>query len=155
MSTDLTPVQLATAVSRLPGFTRWTGMRLRAAEVGVVEFEMTRRPDLLQFNGYFHGAVIAGLADHAAGGAVTTALPAGRIGVTIDMHLSFLAPADGDQLVARANARRIGTTVSVATVEVLTTTSAGGEQTVALATVALRSVPAPDLRPGESELGPA
>ena len=97
-------------------------------EPGRVHLEVRKRPDLLQFNGFFHGGVISGLADHAAGGAVTTALPAGRIAITINLHVNFLAPADGrDALVAKATAIQVGKSVSVASVE-MTTETAGQER---------------------------
>ena len=63
---------------------------------------LRRRPQLVQLNGFFHGGVIAGLADHAAGGGVTTLVPEARIGVTVDPHVNFLAPANGEEIVAKA-----------------------------------------------------
>ena len=53
-----------------------------------------RRDDLLQFFGHFHGGVITALADQAAGIAITSRLP-GRIGVTVEIKINFLAPAAG------------------------------------------------------------
>jgi uncharacterized protein (TIGR00369 family) len=102
---------------------------------------VARRPDLVQFNGFFHGGVIAGLADHAAGGAVTTMLPADRIAVTVGFDVSFLAPADGDEIVAKAQAVRVGGTIAVATVDVCATRE-DGERQCALCVVTLRSVDA-------------
>jgi uncharacterized protein (TIGR00369 family) len=98
-----------------------------------------RRPDLLQFGGHFHGGVIAALADHAAGGAVTTALPAGRIAVTIDLHVNFLAPAGGAVLSAKARVVQIGSTVGVVQVD-LSTTGEGGDRICAVALATLRVV---------------
>jgi uncharacterized protein (TIGR00369 family) len=103
---------------------------------------LDRRPDLLQFSGFFHGGVIAGLADHAAGGAVTTALPTGRIAVTVDLHINFLCPADGPSIVAKAKAMQVGKTVSVANVEVTTQVN-GEERLCAFCTVTLRTVDMP------------
>ena len=137
--------QLVEAVTSRPGYTRSTGMRVVEVEPGRVHLALDRRPDLLQFNGFFHGGVISGLADHAAGGAVTTALPPGRIGVTIDLHINFLAPADGASIVAKAKAIQVGGTVCVATVEVVTLTGAE-ERACAFATVTLRSVEMPQQR---------
>src|SRR5262249_8278555 len=105
---------LAEAVTARTGFTRAIGTRVIGVGEGEVQLAVDRRPDLLQFNGHFHGGVIAALADHAAGGAVTTALPAGRIAVTIDLHVNYLAPALGETLIAKAKALRVGSTLSVA-----------------------------------------
>jgi acyl-coenzyme A thioesterase PaaI-like protein len=43
---------------------------------------LARRADLLQFFGHFHGGIVTALADQAAGFAVTSTLPKGRIGVS-------------------------------------------------------------------------
>lgn len=47
--------------------------------VGHVQMSLVKKPGLLQFNGFFHGGVVSGLADHAAGAAATTSLPAGTL----------------------------------------------------------------------------
>lgn len=134
--------QLVGAVTARPGYTSAIGTTVVHAEPGIVHMRVARKPELLQFNGFFHGGVVSGLADHAAGGAVSTALPAGKIAVTIDLHVNFLAPADGEALLARAKALQVGTTVSVANVEVLTL-GEGGERLCAFATVTLRAVDMP------------
>lgn len=67
------------------------------AEPGEVHMELEHRQDLLQFSGFFHGGVISGLADHAAGGAVTTALSPGKIAVTIDLHVIFSPLQEGSE----------------------------------------------------------
>ncbi len=115
--------------------------RIVSVEPGHVVMAIDRREDLLQFSGHFHGGVIAALADHAAGGAVTTALPAGRIAVTIDLHVNYLAPAKGKVLTANARAIQVGTTVCVAQVD-LSTTVEGAELPCAVALVTLRVVEA-------------
>lgn len=141
----MSPKQLVEMVTSRPGYTSSVGTRVLFAEAGCVHLVLDRRPDLLQFNGFFHGGVISGLADHAAGGAVTTALPPGRTAVTIDMHVNFLSPADGASVVAKAKAIQIGSTVCVATVEVVTEVG-GDERTCAVATVTLRVVDMPAKR---------
>ncbi len=134
--------RLVETVTALPGFTADIGTRVLAVEPGYVELALDRRPGLLQANGFFHGGVVAGLADHAAGGVVTTALPPDRIAVTVNLQVSYLSPANGQSLVARARSVRMGGTIGVAQVEVVTV-SEGREDTCALATVTLRSVEMP------------
>jgi uncharacterized protein (TIGR00369 family) len=126
-------------ITARPGHMSAMGTRVVAVEPGHVHLAIDRRPDLLQFSGHFHGGVIAALADHAAGGAVTTALPAGRIAVTIDLHVNFLAPASGAVLNAKARAVQAGSTIGVAQVD-LTTSVDGTEQTCAMALATLRLV---------------
>ncbi len=134
--------KLVEAVTSAPGYTRNVGTRVLAAEAGYVELALDRRPDLLQVNDFFHGGVIAGLADHAAGGAVTTAMPKDRFAVTVCLQVNFLAPANGETLIARAKAIQAGSTIGVAQVNVVSL--AGGVETpCAVATVTLRAVDMP------------
>jgi uncharacterized protein (TIGR00369 family) len=93
--------ELVERVTYAPGYTSAVGTRVESAEAGYVVMSLVRTDDLLQANGFFHGGVIAGLADHAAGGAVTTAMPPGRFAVTVNLQVSFLAPAKGSSLTAR------------------------------------------------------
>ncbi|MEQ8346528.1 MAG: PaaI family thioesterase [Sneathiellaceae bacterium] len=138
---------LVEQVTGAPGFTSGIGTRVLAARAGQVELALDRRPDLLQANGFFHGGVIAGLADHAAGGAVTTALAPGRFAVTVSLQVTYLAPATGETLIARARAIQAGRTIGTAQVE-LSTLAGGVETPCAIATVSLRAVDMPARRAG-------
>ena len=142
MSEPMTAAQLVVMVTSRPGYTSSVGTRVLFAEPGCVHLALDKRPDLLQFSGFFHGGVIAGLADHAAGGAVTTALPTGHIAVTVDLHINFLSPADGQSIIAKAKAIQVGKTVSVANVEVMNQGD-GEERLCAFCTVTLRTVDMP------------
>ena len=138
MSTDT--ADLARRVLALAGgATGAAGITVVLAEPGRVHLGIDRRDDLLQFKGYFHGGVISGLADLAAGGAVTSLLPPGRGVVTISLHVNFLAPAKGERLVAKGSVVKIGSTVGVASVE-LVAVDAGQEHLCATATVTFRVV---------------
>jgi uncharacterized protein (TIGR00369 family) len=134
--------RLVEAVTSAPGYTSSMGTRVVMAEAGRVELALDRRPELLQINGFFHGGVIAGLADHAAGGAVTTAMPKDRFAVTVCLQVNFLAPANGETLIARAKAIQVGSTIGVAQVDVVSL-AAGIETPCAIATVTLRGVAMP------------
>jgi uncharacterized protein (TIGR00369 family) len=134
--------RLVGAVTGRPGYTSAVGTRVLAAAPGRVEMTLERRPDLLQANGFFHGGIITGLADHAAGAAVTTALPEGRFAVTISLQVNFLAPANGETLIARARALQAGRSFGVAQVDV-SSTAEGAEHVCAVATVTLRVVDLP------------
>ena len=142
MNTDNTALDLVRQVTALTGYTKAAGTHVLFAQAGEVHREMKRRPDLLQFNGFFHGGVISGLADHAAGGTVTTALPSGKIAVTGDLHVKFLTPASGEAIVAKAKALQMGATVCVANVEVFSVTDAE-TRLCAFAVVAPRVVDMP------------
>lgn len=140
MSTDETATLLAARVLALAGgATGAAGIEVVLAEPGRVHLSVARRDDLLQFKGYFHGGVISGLADLAAGGAVTTTLPPGRAVVSISLHVNFLAPAKGERLVAKGSVVKVGGTVGVASVDVVTI-EGDREQLCATATVTFRVV---------------
>jgi uncharacterized protein (TIGR00369 family) len=141
----MNPIELVRHFTALAGFTRSAGVEVRSAEPGRVELELARKPELLQFNGYFHGGVISGLADHAAGAAATTALPSGKIAVMVDLHVNFLAPANGAMIVAKARTLQVGSTICVASVSVETDT-AKGVQVCAVASAVLRVVDVPPSR---------
>lgn len=109
--------QLAETVNSR-GFTAAAGFRIVAVQPGSAELSLQRRPDLLQFFGHFHGGVITALADQAAGIAITSSLPSGKIGVTVEIKVNFLSAADGDEVIARAKALKLSGSIGVATVEV-------------------------------------
>src|ERR1700710_1646418 len=114
-----------------------------SVQPGFAELSLPRRPDLLQFFGHFHGGVITALADQAAGIAVTSGLPKGRIGVTVEIKVNFLAPADGSELVARAKTLKMSGSIGVATVEVFTCDETS-ERLCAFCTATMRALDLPD-----------
>ena len=117
MSTEFNPPSLAETLNAR-GFTGAAGFRIIKVEPGYAEVAVTRRDDLMQFFGHFHGGVISSLADHAAGIAVTSGLPMGRIGVTVELKVNFLSPADRNVHVARAKTLQMSGSIGVATVEI-------------------------------------
>ena len=68
----MTPEQLVRKVTAITGYTHAAGVEVVTAEPGNVTLSLAKKPELLQFNGFFHGGVVSGLADHAAGAAATT-----------------------------------------------------------------------------------
>jgi uncharacterized protein (TIGR00369 family) len=141
LSATLNPPSLAEAVNA-KGFSHAAGFRIVAVEPGSAEVALARRPDLVQFFGHFHGGVITALADQAAGIAVTSSLPKGRIGVTVEIKVNFLSPADGSELIARARMLKMSGSIGVATVEVFSKNDAG-ETLCAFATATMRALDLP------------
>jgi uncharacterized protein (TIGR00369 family) len=141
LTVDLNPPDLAEAVNA-KGFSHAAGFRIVAVAPGSAEVSLPRRPDLVQFFGHFHGGVITALADQAAGIAVTSSLPAGRIGVTVEIKVNFLGPADGSELVARAKILKMTGSLGVATVEVFTRDQAS-ERLCAFCTATMRALDLP------------
>jgi len=137
----LNPPSLAEAVNA-KGFSHAAGFRIIDVEPGRAEVALTRRDDLVQFFGHFHGGVITALADQAAGIAVTSSLPAGRIGVTVEIKVNFLSPADGSEIIARARTLKVSGSIGVATVEVFSKKD-GAETLCAFCTATMRALDLP------------
>ena len=140
-SEGLNPPGLAEAITA-KGFTGAAGVRVVEVKPGYAELALARRDDLVQFFGHFHGGVITALADQAAGIAVTSGLPKGRIGVTVEIKVNFLAPADGHELVARAKTLKMSGSLGVATVEVFTRDDTS-ERLCAFCTATMRALDLP------------
>jgi uncharacterized protein (TIGR00369 family) len=138
---DLNPPSLAEAVNA-KGYGHSAGFRIVAVEPGRAEVALARRDDLMQFFGHFHGGVITALADHAAGIAVTSGMPKGKIGVTVEIKVNFLSPADGSELIARAKTLKMSGSIGVATVEVFSKNGAS-ETLCAFCTATMRAMDLP------------
>ena len=141
MNSSLNQPSLAETVNA-KGFGHAAGFRIIDVEPGRAEVALTRRDDLVQFFGHFHGGVITALADQAAGIAVTSSLPRGRIGVTVEIKVNFLSPADGSEIVARAKTLKMAGSIGVATVEVFSKNEAS-ETLCAFCTATMRALDLP------------
>ena len=135
------PPSLAEAINA-KGFSGAAGFRVVAIQPGSAEVALARRDDLLQFFGHFHGGVITALADQAAGIAVTSSLPQGRIGVTLELKVNFLEPARGTELLARAKTLKMTGSIGVATVEIFSKDGAS-ETLCAFCTATMRALDLP------------
>jgi uncharacterized protein (TIGR00369 family) len=133
--------QLA-GIMELPGFPKSAGMRVVSAEPGKVTMALARKPELCQFFGHFHGGVITALADHAAGACATSSMPEGKIAVTVEIKINFLSPADGEEIVARAETIQAGSSIGAVKVEVISQ-KAGAERICAFATATMRAMDLP------------
>jgi uncharacterized protein (TIGR00369 family) len=141
MNEALNPPSLAAAINA-KGFSGAAGFRIVAVQPGQAEVALSRRDDLVQFFGHFHRGVITALADQAAGIAVTSGLPKGRIGVTVEIKVNFLSPANGAELIARAKTLKMSGSIGVATVDVFS--KDGGTETLcAFCTATMRALDLP------------
>ena len=133
--------QLA-GIMDLPGFPKSAGIRLVSVEPGKVTMALKKKPELTQFFGHFHGGVITALADHAAGACASTSMPDGKLAVTVEIKVNFLSPADGEEIIARAETIQAGSTIAVVKVEVVSQ-KAGAERACAFATATMRAMDLP------------
>jgi uncharacterized protein (TIGR00369 family) len=105
------PHDLRAFVERMIGgqpFMELLGARVSRVEPGRVESRLPFRRELTQHDGYFHGGVIATLADNAGGAASYTSIPAGMGALTVEIKVNLLAPGIGAELVARGEVVRAG-----------------------------------------------
>lgn len=75
---------------------------------GKVTCSVALRDHHLNNGGRVHGGVLTSLADTAAGAAVRTVRPEGKLTATTDLSISFLRPPVGNQLVAVAEVLHAG-----------------------------------------------
>jgi uncharacterized protein (TIGR00369 family) len=108
------------------------GAELTVVEPGVVEIELAHRAELTQQHGFLHAGVVASVLDSACGFAALTLMPADAAVLSVEFKVNLLAPARGDRLVARAEVKRAGRTVTVCTADA---SALEGEQRTLVATM--------------------
>lgn len=92
--------------------------RLALVEQGVTEIHLPHWQGIEQQHGFIHGGVVGMIADSAAGYAAMTMIPASASVLTVEFKMNLLAPADGEQLIARGQIVRTGRTLIVTKAEV-------------------------------------
>lgn len=94
-------------------FMHTIGSELAVVEPGYVEIHTPYSARLTQQEGYFHGGVLATLADAAGGFAAWTLLPADKVVLTVEFKLNLLRPAQGELLVTQSRVIKPGRRLSV------------------------------------------
>jgi uncharacterized protein (TIGR00369 family) len=94
------------------------GARLVEVQPGATEIRVAYREHLTQQHGYFHGGVSATIADTACGYAAYTLTEADATVLTVEFKINMLAPARGDELIARAHVVRSGKSLIVCAADV-------------------------------------
>jgi uncharacterized protein (TIGR00369 family) len=98
---------------------RTIGAILERVSPGEVEIMLPFREDLTQHHGFMGAAVLTAVVDVACGYAAMTLMPRGSSVLTIEYKVNFLAPAQGERMVARGRVIRPGRTVTVCTGDVV------------------------------------
>lgn len=103
------------------GFMQAHKGQLVAVEPGHVEIHLPFSEALAQQHGFFHGGVVATVADSASGYATYTVLEPDEECLSAEFKINFLSPANGSKLIARGYVIKAGRTLVVteATVSVL------------------------------------
>lgn len=100
------------------GLMKHLGAELVELKPGHVTIRAPFRPELTQQHGYFHAGVSGAIADSACGYAAYTLMPSEGSVLTVEYKLNLLAPADGEELTARARVIRSGKTLTICTADV-------------------------------------
>lgn len=100
------------------GLMKHLGAELVSLEPGRAEIRVPFRSELTQQHDYFHAGVTGAVADSACGYAAYTLMPADSSVLTVEYKMNLLAPADGEELIARARVVRSGKTLKVCSADV-------------------------------------
>lgn len=92
---------------------------------GHTEIRMPFDAALTQQNGFVHAGVITSIMDSACGYAAYSVAPEGCNVLTVEFKVSLLAPAVGQEFVARAEVKRRGKTLSVCTADAFAVSEQG------------------------------
>lgn len=93
------------------GFMCTLGVRISALAPGSCELRLDFSAGLSQQDGFFHGGVVATLADVSGGYAAFSLLPPDR--TTVEFKLNLLSPGSGRGLVAAATVLKSGRNLTV------------------------------------------
>jgi uncharacterized protein (TIGR00369 family) len=113
------------------GLMKHLGAELTALRSGECEIRLRHHAALTQQHGYFHGGVTASIADSASGYAAYTMLPADSSVLAVEYKINFVAPAEGDLLIARGRVLRSGRTLKICAADVFVV---NGKQEILCAT---------------------
>lgn len=91
---------------------------LPVVEHGRTEIHLPHWPGVEQQHGFVHGGVVGMIADSAAGYAAMTLVSPSASVLTVEYKMNLVAPADGEQLIARGKVVRPGRTLIVTQAEV-------------------------------------
>lgn len=94
------------------------GAALTSVAAGRVEIQLPTRAELSQQHGYVHGGVVVMIADSASGYAAMSLVPADCSVVSVQHATHFLAPAEGELLIASGHVIKSGRTLLVAEADV-------------------------------------
>lgn len=116
------------------------GAELTAVGQGSVEIRLPFSPKLTQQHGYLHAGAVTAILDSACGYAALSLAPEDKDVLTVELKENLLAPAAGEMLVARAQVKRAGKTLTVCTADAFAITGSG-EKLVATMLATIMSIP--------------
>ena len=121
------------------GYMTAIGAELVHVAAGEVDITLPFSERLTQQDGYIHAGVVAGVTDSACGYAALTTMEANAEVLTVEFKINLLAPAAGEQLVARGRVLRPGRTLTICRGDAVTM-SDGEQKHVATLTATLMAI---------------
>ena len=91
--------------------------RLTSVAPGEIEIRVPFRTALTQQHGFLHAGVVASALDTACGYAAFSLMPEGVGVLSVEFKTNLLAPARGEELIARGRVVRAGRTITVCQAE--------------------------------------
>jgi uncharacterized protein (TIGR00369 family) len=88
------------------------GARLTRVSAGEIEIRVPFRADLTQQHGFLHAGVVTSALDSASGYAALSLAEEGVGVLTVELKANLLAPAKGQELIARGRVLRAGRTIT-------------------------------------------
>lgn len=93
------------------------GASLTLVEPGVVEIALPFHQKLTQQHGFLHAGIIGTILDSACGYAAFSLMPADKAVLSVEYKINLLAPAKGQNFIAKAQVIKAGRNLTVCTGE--------------------------------------
>lgn len=97
------------------------GAALRGVSPGEVEIALRPNPAISQQHGFVHAGAVSAIADSAAGYAALSVAPPDAGVLTTEFKINLLAPAVGEEILARGKVVKAGRTLTLAQADVFAT----------------------------------
>ena len=114
MADDVGTIEELRARLAASPFHTWAGMEVVEAAPGQVTVAMRVEERHVNLQGFVHGGMLAILADTACGLSIRSAMEPGRLHVTADLDIHFLAPASPGRVLGRGTAVKVGRSLAFA-----------------------------------------
>ena len=95
------------------GLLAYLGAEIVEIKPGHVTLRLPFSENLTQQNGYFHAGAITSIVDVACGYAAFSLMPPDSAVLSVEFKENFVAPAVGDEIVARGRVLKPGRTITV------------------------------------------
>lgn len=102
-------------------FMKHLGVEMTELKPGYCELELPARPEWMQQHGFFHGGILATIADVAGGYAAFSLTRSEVTNVTVEMKVNMVSPASGEKLLARSTVLKSGNVLTVCRSDVFST----------------------------------